>query len=44
MSWGRFAAHRWQASSHSYPTGFKACAVPVGAGLPAIGGKAPAKE
>ncbi|MCY1428628.1 hypothetical protein D9M71_445180 [compost metagenome] len=34
--WGRFAPHRRQASSHMCSAGLKSCAVPVGAGLPAM--------
>ncbi|RII80197.1 hypothetical protein D0894_01075 [Pseudomonas monteilii] len=36
-SWGRFAAHRRQASSHRYCASPETCAIPVGAGLPAMG-------
>ncbi|SPO56300.1 protein of unknown function [Pseudomonas sp. JV551A1] len=38
--WGRFAAHRRQASSHRGRANIEPDAVPVGAGLPAMGCKA----
>ncbi|PNB41052.1 hypothetical protein C1X75_22340 [Pseudomonas sp. FW305-17] len=34
---GRFAAHRREAGSHRFSAGLTNCAVPVRAGLPAIG-------
>ncbi|AXM96068.1 hypothetical protein DVB73_09910 [Pseudomonas plecoglossicida] len=44
LHWGRWAAHRRQAGSHRYSTGLRHSGFLVGAGLPAIGGEAPAWE
>ncbi|MNH39652.1 hypothetical protein D3C79_1008550 [compost metagenome] len=41
FSYWQFRPYRRQASSHRYCTNFKASAVPVGAGLPAIGPEEP---
>ncbi|PLP86714.1 hypothetical protein CXG50_10005 [Pseudomonas plecoglossicida] len=40
---GRFAAHRRQASSHRYCASPETCAIPVGAGLPAMRPRQPAQ-